>query len=364
MDIQKYLSEKQKSLNQTTDRICQFQVFDFNYIPSQPLMREEARPIIDAILRYRQTGIANHTLILGSRGSGKSLLARYLMQIMAQSGEIHFTYANCRQHNTSFKILASLLQVRPRGCSLDELWQRFTDKHPGKTVMILDEVDLMSDKDRQKEILYLISRSPQNYMTILLSNNPKFLTGLDESTQSTLQPEIIHFKSYSVFEIQQILTDRAQVGLKFMPEGIIQEISALTVKNTNSDVRVAIKTLYSWALEPEIPLKEHFEKARRDILVDVIKDLNDKNFLILRAALSPPEGYVKEVYQNYRRISIQFQEEPFSYVHFYSNLSYLQSLGLILLISTKIHRTYTNRIQLTFDPEVLTAIYQMRFGED
>jgi Cdc6-like AAA superfamily ATPase len=362
MDIQKYLSEKQKSLNHTSDRIRQFQVFDFNYIPARPLLREEAKPIIDAILRYRQTGIANHTLILGSRGSGKSLLARYLMQTLARSGQIHFAYANCRQYNTSFKILASLLGVRPRGCSLDELWQQFTDRHQGKTVMILDEVDLMSDKDRQKEILYLISRSPQNYMAILLSNNPKFLTALDESTQSTLQPEIIHFKSYHVNEIEQILKDRARVGLKFMPAGRIQEIAALTVKNTNSDVRVAIKTLYSWALEPEIPLKEHFEKARRDILVEVIRDLNDKNLLILRAALAPSDGYVKEVYQSYRKISIQFHEEPFSYVHFYSNLSYLQSLGLILLVSTKVGRTYTNRIQLTFDPAVLQTIWQARFG--
>ena len=53
----------------------------------------------------------------------------------------------------------------------------------------------------------------------------------------------------------------------------------------NSDVRVAIKTLYLWALEAQVPLQQHFEKARRDILVDVIKDLNDKNLLILKAAI-------------------------------------------------------------------------------
>ena len=361
MDIEKYLSAKQKSLDRHADRIRDFRVFDFNYIPQKPLMREEVKPLIDAILRYQKTGIANHTLILGSRGSGKSVLARYLMQVIGQPGQISFAYANCRQHNTSFKILASLLDVRPRGCSLDELWLQFTDRHKGKILFILDEIDLISEKDRQKEILYLISRSQQNYMAILLSNNPKFLTTLDESTHSTLQPEIVHFKSYNALEIEKILEDRAQAGLKSLPEGVIREISALTVKNTNSDVRVAIKTLYRWALEPDMPLKEHFERARCDILVDVIKDLNDKNLLILRAALSQTDGYVKEIYQSYRKISTQFNEEPFSYVHFYSNLSYLQSLGLILLVSTKLGRTYTNRIQLTFDPSVLEAIWQARF---
>ena len=199
----------------------------------------------------------------------------------------------------------------------------------------------------------------QNSTRIL--NNPKFLTGLDESTQSSLQPEIIHFKNYSAGEIEQILLDRARVGLIHCPADVVRQIAALTEKNTNSDVRVAIKTLYFWALEPKVPLREHFEKARRDILVEVIKDLNDKNLLILRAALSQLPGYVKEVYQAYRNISAQCHEEPYSYVYFYANLSYLQSLGLLVLVSAKLGRTYTNRIQLTFDPSILQAIWQARF---
>lgn len=171
-------------------------------------------------------------------------------------------------------------------------------------------------------------------MAILLSNNPKFLTPLDESIKSTLQPEIVHFRSYNAIEIEKILTDRAKVGLNSLPERIIREVAAMTAKNTNSDVRVAIKTLYLWALEPDVSLKEHFEKARRDIIFDVVKDLNDKNLLILKAALTRQDSYVKDIYQTYRQISTEFNEEPYSYVHFYSNLSYLQSLGLILLIET------------------------------
>jgi len=178
---------------------------------------------------------------------------------------------------------------------------------------------------------------------------------------STLQPEIIHFSNYNALEISQILTDRAKTGLKFLPESEIDQIAAMTVKNTNSDVRVAIKTLYLWAIEPDISLKEHFEKAMRDIMFEVVKDLNDKSLLILKATLYQSDGYVKDIYHTYRQISVQFSEEPFSYVHFYSNLSYLQSLGLIILISTKINRTYTNRIQLTFDPSILATIWHTRF---
>jgi len=361
MDIDQYLSQRQASLDRGKERIRRFEVFDFNYVPEKPLMREEVKPVIDALLRYQQTGIANNILILGSRGSGKSVLARYLMNVMDRPDSLVFAYANCRQHNTSVKILAALLGLRPRGSSLDELWQRFEDTHTGRVVFVLDEVDLMSDKDRRKDILYLISRSTRNYMAVLLSNNPKFLNLLDESIQSTLQPEIVHFRNYDATEIEQILIDRARIGLKTTPSGILSEISAMTVRNTHSDVRVAIKTLYLWALEPEATIVDHFEKARRDIMVDVVRDLNDKNLLILKAVRDRSGGFAKEIYAAYRWISVRVHEEPFSYMHFYSSLSYLQSLGLVVLISTKVNRTYANRIEPTFDPGILDAVWSMRF---
>jgi cell division control protein 6 len=362
MDIQQYLKEKQEKLSASKDRVLNSAVFDFNYVPERPFMREEVKPVIDALLRYAQTEIPNNILISGSRGSGKSVLAKYLMRLLFDSGPLDFAYVNCRQHNTSFKILAYLLGLKPRGCSLDELWLRFTDLKRKTTVFVLDEVDLMSDKDKHKDILYFISRSPNNYMAILLSNNPKFLGSLDESIKSTLQPELVHFRSYDTSEITQILIDRARAGLKMVPQAIIREIAAMTVKNTNSDVRVAIKTLYLWALEPGVSLKEHFDKARRNILLDVVKDLNDQNLLMLRASVSQQGDFVKDIYARYRKMSAQFHEEPFSYMHFYSNLSYLQSLGLVVLVSTKVNRTYANRVQLTFDPAVLESIFALRFG--
>lgn len=64
----------------------------------------------------------------------------------------------------------------------------------------------------------------------------------------------------------------------------------------------------------------------------------------------------------YRRICREESEEPYSYAYFYSSLSYLQSIGLILLLSTNVGRTYTNRIQLLCDPELLESIEKARFG--
>ena len=103
-----------------------------------------------------------------------------------------------------------------------------------------------------------------------------------------------------------------------------------------------------------------FNRARRDLLQDVLADLNDRNLLILKAAAATTEPFVKLIYQNYRQLSLQLREEPFSYVYFYSALSYLQSIGLLLLISAKVGRSYTNRIQLLFDPELLENTWRLR----
>ena len=218
MDISEYVSRRARDLRHTGRRIKQLQVFDFNYIPDRPLMRREVKPVTDALLRYVATGIPNHLLLFGSRGCGKTLMVKYLARLLSDHG-VRFAYVNCRQHNTSFKILAHLLGLRPRGHSLDELWQRFCDTYPGRVAIILDEVDLISDKDRNKDLLYLVSRSSAGYVTVLLSNNPRFLRGLDQSICSTLQPHVIHFRNYDAAEIHQILKDRARAGLTDPPYG-------------------------------------------------------------------------------------------------------------------------------------------------
>jgi cell division control protein 6 len=252
--------------------------------------------------------------------------------------------------------------VRPRGCSLDELWHRFSEAYPRRLILVLDEVDLLSDKDRHKDILYLLACSPNNYMAVLLSNHPKFLNKLDESTRSSLQPVLVHFRNYDAQELLQILRDRARVGLRHAPQAALAEIAGLTVRTTNSDVRVAIKTLYYVALEQAKDIHAVFNRARHDLVRDVLADLNDQNLLILRAVGETRDPFVKAVYDRYRQVCHAQGEEPFSYVYFYSSLSYLQSIGLILLLSTKVGRTYTNRIQPLFDPEMRHAIWRARFG--
>ncbi len=53
MDIVAYLDKQKKHLGQRSSDIRDFSVFDYNHIPNQPVMREEAKCLIDEILRFQ-----------------------------------------------------------------------------------------------------------------------------------------------------------------------------------------------------------------------------------------------------------------------------------------------------------------------
>ena len=107
---------------------------------------------------------------------------------------------------------------------------------------------------------------------------------------------------------------------------------------------------------------EAFEAARHDIVQDMIQDLSDALLLILRAVVNGESRLAKDTYERYCRFSRELHEQPFSYVHFYANLAYLQSCGLVALTATKLGRAYTNSVTATFDGKVVEPIVGARFS--
>jgi Cdc6-like AAA superfamily ATPase len=222
-DIETYIQKSREEVQRLNSDVRDFRVFDFNFIPEKPLIRAEAKRLIDLFIRYQQTGIPRNLVVIGARGSGKTLMLKYLSRTFSSKLQLPFQAVNCRVHNTSFKALAHMLKVRPCGYSYSELCDRFEKEIPGKCIVVLDEVDLLSEKDFRKDILYFLSRSPNRYSIVLLSNNPKFLNTLDESTRSSLQPDVVFFRNYSANEILDILKDRAAIGLGLAGREILQD---------------------------------------------------------------------------------------------------------------------------------------------
>jgi cell division control protein 6 len=362
MNIVPFVNQERKKNCDKSDQVKDFSVFDFNYIPDEPLMREECKHLIKEMLRFEMSGIPTHQAVIGSKGSGKTLTLKYLQKVMNTETKLNVIYANCREHNTSFKIFAYFLRVQARGASMSELYTKFCQNYRGKTVVLLDEVDLMSPKDKRRDILYFLSRSENPYMVIMLSNNYRVLNELDASTKSSLQPITVYFKNYNAEQMRDILCQRAKYGLHNWDEGKLSQIAALTTKRTNSDARVAIKTLFYTVTETSMDIEACFEKAREDVIVEMINNLPDPILMIIQAIATSKSNFAKEIYKMYSKLSVSQGERPFSYVHFYSNLSYLQSMGLVALIATKVGMTYANRVILTFDESILEPIYKLRFG--
>jgi Cdc6-like AAA superfamily ATPase len=228
--------------------------------------------------------------------------------------------------------------------------------------VVLDEVDLISKKDPNKDILYFLSRSERGYMVICLSNNPRLLTELDVSIRSSLQAETLYLQNYDANQVAEILRLRAEAGLCQWEEGDLGKIAALTVQRTNSDVRVAIETLFYAVTGEAGDIQASFDHAQRDIYIDLISDLNDRNLLILRAVRKSPDVLVKSVFRLYQQISKAVGVSSFSYPYFINNLTYMQSLGLVLPAQTKVNRAYAYTATLLFNQQVLDTIYKQRFG--
>lgn len=362
MDRLQYLREKRAQVDAAVRNIKDFQLFDFNHVPAEPIERPEMDHIAQAILKYERSHIPTNILAFGSRGCGKTLTLKYLQRLFDETeGDTQLLYVNARENNTSFKMLAHLLGVTPRGVSLSELFNKFRKTYSAPTVIVIDEVDFISEKDRHKEILYLASRCPENYMLVLLANNPRFIHEIDTRTKSSLNLASLHFKNYDAMQIREILKQRAEAGLKKYSNSLLGEISALVTKQTNSDVRISIKTLYYMATEKDPDLHNAFQSAMRDLTADLIRDLNYNNLLVLKAASRSQSGLAKRIYLRYTDLCVSKSEKPFSYSYFYNNLGYLQSLGLILLSSTKVGRAYTNRISLLFEPSQLKDAHESAF---
>jgi len=362
MNWNTYLHSVREQVEKSPQLFKDRSVFDFSYLPQEPLMRDEAKSLIKVMLEFESTGLVEHQAIIGTRGSGKTMTVKHLQRMLQQSADLDVFYVNCREHNTSFKIFAHFLGVQPRGVGLEELYERFRQATTRRTVVILDEIDLMSLKDRRREILYFLSRSDRPYLVVMLCNSPQVLKDLDPATRSSLQPVPLHFRNYNAEQLGEILRDRATRGLHSWDEGMLAQIAAMTTQLANSDARVAIKTLQYVVMAPGEALSACFERARRDVVFDLITDLSDANLLVLWAVSTDAHGLAKDVYRRYCRLSADYRAKPFSYMYYYTSLSYLQSTGVVLLAVTKVERAYTNRVMLTCDRGLVGQICELRFG--
>jgi cell division control protein 6 len=335
-----------KASKKKASNIKNANIFNINYIPKKIYVRKELNDVTKVISDYLVLNTQNHLIIYGTKGSGKTVSIISLMKSFKDVDKsIKYYYINAREFSTSYKIYQHISKINKRGFSISDIRKNALKNLKEKTIVIIDEVDFLKDL----EILYRISRETKSNLIILTQKIQWYKTIKDESIRSSLQPTQIVFNEYIPTEIQEILEMRATDGLYEWNKTQIALMSGLLARDHHSDVRIGIKTLFKIGMENlwnDDLVYENLEQASKEVENEIIKNLNDRDLIILFSLLRCKDTNKAYTYALNFLDEYEMKYLSMSKTHFFRIINYLQNLGIISLIKKRIKRYYTTEVQI------------------
>jgi len=265
-----------------------------DYIPDVLPHRTEQIKKLATILAPSLSGYRpSNVFIYGLTGTGKTAVTKYVLRRLSERVEdkVIFTYINCRQIDTNYRVLAELARsvgkkVPFTGLSTSEVMKRLIDglERYGKImIVVLDEIDHLVKKSGD-DVLYFLTRineqlNKSKLSVIGITNDLKFMEFLDARVKSSLGEEELIFPPYTSVELEDILKNRAEEAFKegVISEGVIQMCAAIAARQ-NGDCRLALDLLLKAADiaerngESRVMIK-HVDLAKREIEKNLAVDL-------------------------------------------------------------------------------------------
>ena len=379
-----------------TDR----KAFDHAFEPARLPHREHeldslVRNLVDALNGH----IPSNMLLYGVPGSGKTVVTRYVLSQLREKGlemgqSVHTYEINCRNVDTKYRVVQTIAtQLAQRGDApvpftgwptdrvLDTVVSRMS-RVGGVHIIVLDEVDNLVDKGGD-DLLYALTSlntllRKGRCSIIGISNDLHFTQHLDPRVSSRLSQEDIVFHPYVATEIQNILNERADMGIKagVLDDGVIKLCSALAAQE-HGDARRALDLLRISVQKAEQRSQnsvdtKHVRLAQSQLEYDqvtpVIKTLPLHQKLVLFSICLNEENGLRnistgEVYRTYAEACSKIGAEPLTTRRVSSLLNELDTMGLIMARNVSKGRGGRSKQVNSAIPKAIDAIVLMSESE-
>ncbi len=228
------------------------------YIPDKLPFREKQIISIGQSLAFLLKGSkCSNLLLYGKTGTGKTVVARYVINKLAQRAKsinlkIRLAYTNTRVSGTGYRVLSDLaaavdLSIPFTGLAISEVLQRVTNEVSKKgyfVVFVLDEIDYLV-KTYGDNLLYELTRSadrlsPGFLCIIGISNDLQFKEYLDPRVLSSLNEEEVVFPPYTAEEIRSILQQRVDLAFSDCVSNAAVSLCAALAGSEHGDARRAV----------------------------------------------------------------------------------------------------------------------------
>jgi len=271
--------------------ISDARVLTADYLPNKLVHREGERQEIARNLRpLMEDGVPTDMLLHGPPGTGKTAMAKYVVEELQKEVFVNTSYVNCFSHRSRFEIFYELLDEKltiPRdSTSTEKVIEKFRDKaRKNPTIIIMDEVDQVTEDD----VLYELSRF-QKAGIIFIANDANTFSHFEDRVRSRISGvSRIRFKRYSKEQLTDILKLRRKHGLR--KDCVKTSQLEMIASKAGGDARVAVNTLRLSARKAE---DRGLDEITRDIISQAVDDAYDEEEL---HSLERLNSHQKEAYK-------------------------------------------------------------------
>lgn len=374
--------------------------FDHAFEPSSlPHRDHEVEALVRNLVDALNGHIPSNMLLYGVPGSGKTVVTRFVLgQLLdkgVEMGQPVQTYEiNCRNVDTKYRVVQTIAsQLARRGDTpipftgwptdrvLETLIYRM-DRAAGVHIIVLDEIDNLVSRAGDDLLYNLTSLNTvlrnARCCIIGISNDLHFTQQLDPRVSSRLSQEDLVFHPYGALEIQDILNERVETGLREdVLEGGVLELCAALAAQEHGDARRALDLLRISVQKAEQRAQarvdpKHVRLAQSQLEYDqvtpVLKSLPLHQKVVLFAIILNEENGMRnistgEVYRTYADACMKIGVEPLTPRRISSLLNELDTLGLIMARNVSKGRGGRSKQVNSAIPKAIDAIGTMGESE-